>query len=78
MSKSCSLPESCALRLDGAELEVNTKRHLLSLSFLPPSSLFSPYLWGIGLCTRFMCVRALRSLHQQRGLVVVVNEKTPV
>lgn len=75
MSKSCSLLECCALLLDGAELEVNTKRHLLSL-FPPP--LFSPYLWGIGLCTRFMCVRALRSLHQQRGLVVVVNEKTPV
>lgn len=36
MSKFCSLLECCALLLDGAELEVNTKRHLLSL--FPPSS----------------------------------------
>lgn len=77
MSKSCSLLECSVVLLNGTELEVNMKRHLSFLFFFFPL-LVSPYLWSRWLCTRFMCVRALRSLHQQRGLVVVVNEKTPV
>lgn len=81
MSKSCSLLEvQRGSHLDATETEVNVKHHLPLFYFIFPSSflLISPYLWSRRLRAPFLRVRALSSPHQQRGLVVVVNEKTPV